>query len=316
MSDAEWDSSTRDRGSNRLTIHDVAFKVKDVSLECIQLLIEIAAKAGVTRWRDVEHYYRTGVHPEHIIWFEPDIGINGNDGGYAQGRQTVSYDVFLRLYKEYYEKEMKKVTLENAVFKYSEVGEKEYQALIDVAERHMDINWENAAQYMRHTSRPNEHVTWFDEQEGFDGADGGPSDDQVIVPFEVFFKLYCEHFGEVIKPVGNPRPRYRKRRVKQQKVAKTFVRVLYTTQQVYTFKNVKNVQVIDGNVYIQHEREVVEGISEYVETKIDETLVMAVVIQEVGNRSSFLRNIDGSWTFQAEDGTLINGGTQLGRVFK
>ena len=207
-----------------------------------------------------------------------------------------------------------KVTLENAAFKYSEVGEKEYQSLIDVAGRHMEVTWKNANHYMQHTSRPDDHVTWFDPDEGFDGADSGPSADQVVVPFEVFFKLYCEHFGEVT--VRNPRPRYRKRRAKQQKVAKTFVRVLYTTQQVYTFKNVKNVQVIDGNVYIQHERIVVEGISEYVETKIDETLVMAVVIQEVGNRSSFLRNIDGSWTFQAEDGTLINGGTQLGRVFK
>ena len=117
-------------------------------------------------------------------------------------------------------------------------------------------------------------------------------------------------------PVRNPRPRYRKRSRQKPTVAKTIVRVLYTTQQVYTFKNVRSVQIIDDKVYIQHERDITEGIKESSESEINGDLVMAVVIHEVGNRSNFFRNIDGTWDFQAEDGTVINSGKQLGRVFK
>lgn len=117
-------------------------------------------------------------------------------------------------------------------------------------------------------------------------------------------------------PVRNPRPRYRKRTRQKPTTAKTIVRVLYTTQQVYTFKNVRSVQIIDDKVYIQHERDITEGIKESSESEINGDLVMAVVIHEVGNRSNFFRNIDGTWDFQAEDGTVINSGKQLGRVFK
>lgn len=210
------------------------------------------------------------------------------------------------------------VTLANAVFKYSEVGEKEYQDLVDIAKRHGTCHWENAEHYMRYTLQPDNHVTWFDPEEGLDGRDSGPNDNQVIVPFDVFFKLYCEYYIKNLDevPVRNPRPRYRKRRAKQQKVAKTIVRVLYTTQQVYTFKNVRSVQIIEDKVYIQHERDITEGIKESSESEINGDLVMAVIIHEVDNRSNFFRNIDGTWDFQNEDGTVVNSGKQLGRIFK
>lgn len=117
-------------------------------------------------------------------------------------------------------------------------------------------------------------------------------------------------------PVRNPRPRYRKRTRQKPTTAKTIVRVLYTTQQVYTFKNVRSVQIIDDKVFVQYERDITDGIKENSEVEIDGNLVMAVVIHEVGNRSNFFRNIDGTWDFQAEDGTVINSGKQLGRIFK
>lgn len=117
-------------------------------------------------------------------------------------------------------------------------------------------------------------------------------------------------------PVSNPRPRYRKRSRQKPKVAKTIVRVLYTTQQVYTFKNVRSVQIIEDKVYIQHERDITEGIKESSESEINGDLVMAVIIHEMDNRSNFFRNIDGTWDFQNEDGTVINSAEQLGRIFK
>lgn len=141
------------------------------------------------------------------------------------------------------------------------------------------------------------------------------------VSYDEFLELYKAHYGEVIKsvdemPKRNPQPRFRKRRRKKPTTLKTFVRVLYVDQKTYTFKNVRSVQIIDNKVFIQHERVITEGIKENAEVEIDGNLVMAVVIHEAGNRSNFFRNIDGTWDFQNEDGTVINNGQQLGRIFK
>lgn len=212
-------------------------------------------------------------------------------------------------------------TIENAAFITHTADLNEIQQLVDIAKRHNITFWADALDYMRLVPEDYDHVTYFSKESGFDGYDFGVMDDQVLVSFKQFLQLYREHFGEVIKnldevPVRNPKPRYRKRRHKKPNKAKTIVRVLYTTQQVYTFKNVLSVQIIDDKVFIQHERVITDGIKESIETEIDAALVMAVVIHEVGNRSSFLRNIDNTWDFQAEDGTVINNGKQLGRIFK
>lgn len=139
--------------------------------------------------------------------------------------------------------------------------------------------------------------------------------------------LYWSHSGDGSDIVGyiklNPSPRYRKRRQKPPVGKKSVVRVLYTTQQTYTFKNVVDVQVTEERVYIQYDREVTEGIKESVTTEIENKLVMAIIVEEskVENgkaytvRDSFLRNIDGTWDYNGHDGTAVKNGKIMGRQF-
>ena len=211
-----------------------------------------------------------------------------------------------------------KPTIHNAAFLTKDVDIAKIQALIEVCHKHGTTFWGSADYFMRFIlSHEDKHVTFFSEECGLNGDSAGLTGNQVLVSYEEFLKLLKEHYGVTEQATAkNPRPRYRKRNRQKPTVAKTIVRVLYTTQQVYTFKNVRSVQIIDDKVYIQYERDITEGIKENSESEINSDLVMAVVIHEVGNRSNFFRNIDGTWDFQAEDGKVINSGKQLGRVFK
>lgn len=211
-----------------------------------------------------------------------------------------------------------KPTIHEAAFLTKSVGLDEIQALLDICHKQGRTFWDDASTFMRYVEYYGDnHVTFFNDGYGIDGYKGGITGNQMLVSYEEFLKLLKEHYGITDQAtVKNPRPRYRKRNRQKPAVAKTIVRVLYTTQQVYTFKNVRSVQIIDDKVYIQYERDITEGIKENSESEINSDLVMAVVIHEVGNRSNFFRNIDGTWDFQAEDGTVINSGKQLGRVFK
>lgn len=210
------------------------------------------------------------------------------------------------------------VTIENAAFLTKSVGLDEIQLLVEICREQGRTFWSDGSRFMRYVEDyQDKHVTYFSGDCGIDGYMGGITGNQVLVSYEEFLKLLKEHYGITDQATAkNPRPRYRKRNRQKPTVAKTIVRVLYTTQQVYTFKNVRSVQIIDDKVYIQYERDITEGIKESIESEINSDLVMAVVIHEVGNRSNFFRNIDGTWDFQAEDGTVINSGKQLGRVFK
>lgn len=211
-----------------------------------------------------------------------------------------------------------KPTIHNAAFLTKNVDIAKIQALIDVCHKHGKTFWGSAEYFMRFIlNHEDKHVTFFSDECGLNGDSAGLTGNQVLVSYEEFLKLLKEHYDVTEQATAkNPRPRYRKRNRQKPTVAKTIVRVLYTTQQIYTFKNVRSVQIIDDKVYIQYERDITEGIKESIESEINSDLVMAVVIHEVGNRSNFFRNIDGTWDFQAEDGTVINSGKQLGRVFK
>ena len=211
-----------------------------------------------------------------------------------------------------------KPTIHEAAFLTKSVGLAEIQLLVEICREQGKTFWSDGSRFMRYVENyEDKHVTYFSGECGIDGYMGGITGNQVLVSYEEFLKLLKEHYGITEQAtVKNPRPRYRKRNRQKPTVAKTIVRVLYTTQQVYTFKNVRSVQIIDDKVYIQYERDITEGIKENSESEINSDLVMAVVIHEVGNRSNFFRNIDGTWDFQAEDGTVINSGKQLGRIFK
>lgn len=219
------------------------------------------------------------------------------------------------------ERDVLVATIENAAFETKDIGLNQIQVLIEIAHAAGNTFWSDAVDFVRRFDS-DEHVAFFTERYGINGYGGGLQDDQVLVSYDEFLELFKAHYGVVTNEVNvkppkrNPRPRYRKRSRQKPTVAKTIVRVLYTTQQTYTFKNVLSVQIIDDKVYIQHEREITKGIRESSESEINGDLVMAVVIHEVGSRANFFRNIDGSWDYQAEDGTVINSGKQLGRIFK
>lgn len=259
--------------------------------------------------------------PFSHIFFDSKGIMDGADLGTIQKwdmqTKTITGE---EMFKEVFNAAMSKTkpTIENAAFLTKSVGLNEIQALIEVCHKHGKTFWGSADYFMRFIlSHEDKHVTFFSEECGLNGDSAGLTGNQVLVSYEEFLKLLKEHYRITEQAtVKNPRPRYRKRNRQKPTVAKTIVRVLYTTQQVYTFKNVRSVQIIDDKVYIQYERDITEGIKESIESEINSDLVMAVVIHEVGNRSNFFRNIDGTWDFQAEDGTVINSGKQLGRVFK
>ena len=259
--------------------------------------------------------------PFSHIFFDSKGIMDGADLGTIQKwdmqTKTITGE---EMFKEVFNAAMSKTkpTIENAAFLTKSVGLNEIQALIEVCHKHGKTFWGSADYFMRFIlSHEDKHVTFFSEECGLNGDSAGLTGNQVLVSYEEFLKLLKEHYRITEQAtVKNPRPRYRKRNRQKPTVAKTIVRVLYTTQQVYTFKNVRSVQIIDDKVYIQYERDITGGIKESIESEINSDLVMAVVIHEVGNRSNFFRNIDGTWDFQAEDGTVINSGKQLGRVFK
>lgn len=259
--------------------------------------------------------------PFSHIFFDSKGIMDGADLGTIQKwdmqTKTITGE---EMFKEVFNAAMSKTkpTIENAAFLTKSVGRNEIQALIEVCHKQGKTFWESADDFMRFILRhENKHVSFFSEECGLNGDSAGLTGSRVLVSYEEFLKLLKEHYGVTEQDTAkNPRPRYRKRNRQKPTVAKTIVRVLYTTQQVYTFKNVRSVQIIDDKVYIQYERDITEGIKESIESEINSDLVMAVVIHEVGNRSNFFRNIDGTWDFQAEDGTVINSGKQLGRIFK
>lgn len=293
MSDAEWDSSTPERNSDKpkLTLKEVAFPFKDVQHSDIEWMIKVAKTKGISYWDNADHLLDYIDSPEtNVVWFDEEAALNGNDAGDAHGRVIVDYQTFERLFKAHFLGEEINPIPEGFI---DHDGSKVLSEILAQSDRQVEVVMRGGTHDTREARafRWN-HYGWAGDIVAYRFTDNEPA------------------------PALNPRPRYRKRNRQKPTVAKTIVRVLYTTQQVYTFKNVRSVQVIDGTVYIQHEREVTEGIKESIETEIDEKLLMAVVIHDVGNRSSFLRNIDGSWDYQAEDGTVINGGKQLGRIFK
>ena len=251
------------------------------------------------------------------IFFDSRGMIDGADLGTVQKLDMQTKTI---TGQEMFEVIMGKVkpTIHNAAFLTKDVDIAKIQALIEICHKQGKTFWESAEDFMSFIlSNEDKHITFFSDSCGINGDSAGLAENRVLVSYERFLELLKEHYDTTEQPpVKNPRPRFRKRRRQKATVAKTIVRVLYTTQQVYTFKNVSNIQIIDDKVFVQYDREITEGIKESVESAIDGDLVMAVVVHEVGNRSNFFRNIDGTWDFQAEDGTVVNSGKQLGRVFK
>lgn len=290
--------------------------------EFFQALAEVFSDADyeydVAEIRSMFITYADGREPpfSHIFFDKGGI-VDGADLETIQEQDKLTKTI---TGQEMFEVIMDKVkpTIHEAAFLTKSVGLDEIQLLVEICRKQGKTFWSDGSRFMRYVENyEDKHVTYFSGECGIDGYNGGITGNQVLVSYEEFLKLLKEHYGITEQATAkNPRPRFRKRRRQKATVAKTIVRVLYTTQQVYTFKNVSNIQIIDDKVFVQYDREITEGIKESVESAIDGDLVMAVVVHEVGNRSNFFRNIDGTWDFQAEDGTVVNSGKQLGRVFK
>lgn len=276
-----------------MNILKIAFDDKQLDKEKLEKVFE-KIQAGRTFWSSVDEFIAFSIAGEYTWLEENGDSIDLGGGVLPQDFQVVDFDVW-------YEQAMKVLGGET-------VTKKKEEKILGIPEGYIPHDGKSV---VGDKDRKVEIVVR--EGDVLDGKVGEfrwnhYGNDRDIVAYRFL--------DNEPAPVRNPRPRYRKRARQKPTTAKTIVRVLYTTQQVYTFKNVRSVQIIDDKVYIQHERDITEGIKENSESEINGDLVMAVVIHEVGNRSNFFRNIDGTWDFQAEDGTVINSGKQLGRVFK
>lgn len=307
----------------QVNVLDIACKQSEVEVEKLQEIVELIHEQGNTFWGSAQSFLEEG-SDKSILYIEHcggGVDLNGSVAGYLDGLKLIPFEDWYVLVKASLTGATTPVaTVENAAFLTSEAGVEGLQKLLDICHRHGLKFWKSVDDYSYWTDNE-EHVTFFSKSCGIDGCDDGIGNEQVLVSFDDFMELVKNHFGEVIKsveeaPVHSPKPRYRKRRRQKPPVAKTCVRVMYVTQQTYTFKNVRSVQILDDKVFIQHERVITDGIKESAEVEIDGDLVMAVVIHEAGNRSNFFRNIDGTWDFQNQDGTVVNNGQQLGRIIK
>lgn len=296
-------------------VKNICVKDKDMDLVRLGEIFDII-KQKKSFWKSVEDYLQCCYNGEDSITFLSWSGIWDLDGNsQALGREVVSFDEWYDLVML----ELKFPTQEGWVTWHggaNPVGDA--QVMVILRMNHLsDIDMGTSFRWS-HTDGIGDIVKYKLMREEKSMSDAERSN----MPTK---KLVLNIDIESAAP-GNPlavsavahtaQPRYRKRRCQKQGKAKTVVRVLYVTQQTYTFKNVLSVQVLDGKVYITYTKEVAKGITETSEVEIDGNLLMAVVIHEPDNRSNFFRNIDGTWDFNNEDGTVVNGGHQLGRIFK
>lgn len=307
----------------KIDVLKIATKQSEANVVQLQEILDLIHAQGNTFWASADEFLAEG-YDSSVFFIEVCNGgydLNGDIHGDEGSHTILPFVEWHKLVLEFLSGRTAPVaTIENAAFQTANLSIEQIQVLVDIAAQHGVHLWDNAEDYKSWTYG-DQHVGYFAERCGIDGCDAGLDSSQVLVSYDEFLELYKAHYGEVIKsidemPKRNPQPRFRKRRRKKPTTLKTFVRVLYVDQKTYTFKNVRSVQIIDNKVFIQHERVITEGIKENAEVEIDGDLVMAVVIHEAGNRSNFFRNIDGTWDFQNEDGTVINNGQQLGRIFK
>ena len=294
-------------------IRNVCVKDKDLDLVRLSEIFDILKQTG-SYWNSLDDYVDCCYNGEDAITFltGQKLDIDGNSQVF--GREVVSFDEWYDLAML----ELKFPTQEGWVTWHggaNPVGDA--QVMVILRMNHLsDIDMGTSFRWS-HTDGLGDIVKYKLMREEKPMSDAERSN---MPTKELVLNIDIESAAP-----GNPlavsavahtaQPRYRKRRRQKQGKAKTVVRVLYVTQQTYTLKNVLCLQVLDDKVFLTYEKQVADGIKEVCEVEIDAALVMAVVIHEPDNRSNFFRNIDGSWDYDNQDGTVVKGANTLGRIF-
>lgn len=103
-------------------------------------------------------------------------------------------------------------------------------------------------------------------------------------------------------------PRVRRKRKTPPKKTTTTAQLRYKNGQSFTFRNVKNVNVIGGELTVITEKTVEEGITQRVMNKIDASLVRSVIMDSPNATEEIYQDFfaDGSWMYYTPTRTVMN----------
>lgn len=302
------------------SIHEVCVSTRKISTSQMESLLKIfTLVTGEGYWKDAEHFlmYSRGLS-EHYSFYSSKSGIDGHNS--PQGLE-IGVDEFIKLFLKHLGIDNTEKSLEDIIAELTKEGEEVEENTFEV-EEYVEEYLPNPGfppegnPYVKIVCRNGQTFTGPADDMGWRVDENHPDNwdlvKYMIVPRVAKVEAVRD---DVVAPVYAPKPRYRKTRQKPPVGKKPVVRILYTTQQTYMFKNVDSVQVTGEKVYIQYARNIAEGIVESVVSEIDSNLLLAVVIEENGHRDNFLANIDGSWDYQGHDGTAVKGGKLMGRQF-
>lgn len=226
-------------------------------------------------------------------------------------------------------------------------------SLIALASQYGQNFWKDGYTGYKGDGMADRHITFFDSAVGFDGNVKEYVQNKVLVTGEQFLLLLKKRYEEkfhpsfsqsvayVVPPAPAPipvstvvvkgdqgdmgvscnvkgpaTPRHRKKRQPVPKQTTTIVRILYTTQQVYTLKGVMAVDARQDEINIVRKNVIEEGIEERVTSIIDSALVMAIIISEPDGKTLMFRNIDGTWESTSKDGMISSNAQQLYKEVK
>lgn len=219
------------------------------------------------------------------------------------------------LAKEDKEKDMAEkvqLTVHNTCFLDTDATEEDISYLLSVCNsRCPQPHWKNADHYLMYSTE--ENITFFDENSGINGAHKNSPyrKDRFVVDVKTFTKLFEEYYSKnESKTESSPKPRFRRPRKPVPTRSVSYVRIIYTTQQVYTLKNVSALTVQEDAINIVRNNVITEGIEEKIMSVIDPKLVMAIIINEPKGVTTLFRNIHGTWETQV-DGLTSDGCTRI-----
>lgn len=103
-------------------------------------------------------------------------------------------------------------------------------------------------------------------------------------------------------------PRVRRKRKTPPKKTTTTAQLRYKNGQSFTFRNVKNVSVIGGDLTVITSKTIEKGITQRVMHKIDASLVRSVIMDSPKGTEEIYQDVfvDGSWMYYTPTRTIMN----------
>lgn len=299
----------------KYNLYEIYFKTKEATQEQLEELFSLALQETCL---SVDHLlYKPSSESDHVsFWAEggylDGLSEESHISGLLSNPQKVSPEVFVNVVREFYSEEEKKVenikpTKWETEADFIEWGggecPVERTVLVEYNMRGYDKTDVAEAGSLRW-----KHIDSSTDIVAYRVVSEATKPVTAVVDVHVTVPAVPHKVPVTIRKfTEEPRPRFRKRRQRPVKGKKPVVRIIYTDQSTYCFKNVKQVQVYDNKVYIAYQRQVEDGIVENSEAEIDGSLVMGVVIQKDLDNAQIFHNIDKTWDFFDEHGTAIRG---------